>query len=202
MKRKIIIALIIIVLIVLGGLIVFSSGIKSDTQINFLSNTSLKNGDQVEFELKDAQGDVLSNQNITITFEGNGQKQSFTITTDSQGRGGLLLNEQADGNYSISVKYDGDEKHNGCTANQAITIGDASKSSDYSETASNYTDSSTSKSNNEQNSNSNNIIQSGQNEGLDSEYINNNKPNIVNGSLEWTTFLFYFYINVLFRIFH
>ena len=182
MNRKIIIALIIIVLIVLGGLIVFSSGIKSDAKINFLSNTSLKNGDQVEFELIDAQGDVLPNQNITITFEGNGQKQSFTITTDSQGRGGLLLNEEASGNYSISLSYDGDGKHNGCSAHQAITIKEDIAESSYSETDSYY--SSSSSSNYEQTSNSNGVIEGGQNDGLDSEYINTHKPNIVNGSLE------------------
>ena len=183
MKRKIIIALIIIVLIVLGGLIVFSSGIKSDTKINFLSNTSLENRDQVEFELVDAQGNVLSNQIITITFEGDGEKQNFTITTDSQGRGSLLLNEQADGNYSISVKYDGDEKHNGCSANQMITIGDASENTDStSVTTSNSTATSTSSSDDGQNGNG--VIQGGQNDGLDADYIENNKPNIVNGSLE------------------
>ena len=181
MKRKIIIALIIIVLIILGGLIVFSSGVKSDTQITFLSNTSLENGDQVEFELKDAQGNVLAGQTISITFDGNGKKQSFTITTDSQGRGALVLNEEADGNYSIIVKYEGDEKHNGCSANQAITIGDASKTSDSYESTS-YTTQNTS--NNGQSSSSNNIIQGGQNDGLDANYIENNKPNVVNGSLE------------------
>ncbi len=181
MKRKIIIALIIIVLIILAGLIVFSSGAKSDTQITFLGNASLENGDQVEFELKDAQGNVLANQEVSITFEGNGEKQSFSITTDSQGRGALVLKDEKDGNYTITVNYAGDEKHNGCTANQAITIGDASKSSDSYESTS-YTSQSTS--NNGQNSSSNNVIQGGQNDGLDSNYINNNQPNIVNGSLE------------------
>ncbi|MBQ2652326.1 MAG: hypothetical protein IJF83_02115 [Methanobrevibacter sp.] len=182
MKRKIIIALIIIVLIVLAGLIVFSTGIKGDTQITFLSNTSLKNGDHVEFELVDAQGNPLANQEVNITFEGNGEKQNFTITTDSQGRGTLVLNEEADGNYTINVSYGGDDKHNGCSASQKITIGDASETSQPSETVSEDS-SSDSNSDDEQSGNSG-VIQSGQNEGLDSDYINNNKPNIVNGSLE------------------
>lgn len=187
MNRKIIIALIIIVLIVLAGLLVFSSGIKTDTKINFLSENSLKNGDQVQFELVDAQGKALANQNITITFEGNdGEKQNFTITTDSQGRGGLLLNEQADGKYNISVSYAGDEKHNGCSANQTITIGDVSENTDSTSNSTSVDSSSNTNGDGQsENSNSNGgVIQGGQNDGLDSDYINNNKPNIVNGSLE------------------
>lgn len=183
MKRKIIIALIIIVLIILAGLISFSTGVKSDTQITFLNNASLENGDQVEFELKDAQGNVLADQEVSITFEGNGEKQNFTITTDSQGRGALVLNDEEDGNYTITVNYDGDEKHNGCSANQLITIGDASKSSDSSQSTS-YTSYSQKTTDNGQSSNSNNVIQGGQNDGLDADYINNNQPTIVNGSLE------------------
>ena len=185
LNKKIIIALIIIVLIVLGGLIVFSSGIKSDTQINFLSNNSLKNGDQVQFELKDAQGNALANQAISIIFEGNGEKQNFSITTDSQGKGGLLLSEQADGNYTITVSYGGDDKHNGCSANQTIKISGetsdslsqnvqsstASTNMNYDEELNDYYD-------------SNGKIVGGQNDGADYNYIKNHPPTIVNGSLE------------------
>ena len=184
MSRKIIIALIVIVLIVLAGLLVFSSGIKTDTQITFLSNNTLKNGDEVQFELVDAQGNVLANQNIYITFEGNGEKQNFTITTDSQGRGGLLLNEQADGNYSINVSYAGDDKHNGCNASQMIKIGEGTPEITISDSTGNSSSTLNTGDEQTETSNSNGVIEGGQNDGLDYDYINNNKPNIVNGSLE------------------
>lgn len=127
MNRKLIIALIIIILIILGGLIVFSHGdTKSDTQINFLTGNNLKAGDQIQFELKDAQGNSLANQELTVTFgSSNGEIQTYTLNTDSQGKGALALNNGENGNYSIVVRYNGDEKHNNCTASQTVTVGEA-----------------------------------------------------------------------------
>ena len=194
MNRKIIIALIIIVLIILGGLLVFSSNIKTDTQINFLSAGNLQNGAKIEFELKDAQGDALANQNIDIKFTGNGENQNFTITTDNQGKGSLILKDENPGNYSISVSYAGDEKHNGCSANQNITIGDGT-----SESLNKYTNDTITQSTNSapsttsdlsydselnENYDSNGKIVGGQNDGADYNEIKNNQPTIVNGSLE------------------
>ena len=211
MNRKIIIALIVIVLIALAGLLAFSSGIKSDTQITFLSGNNLKNGDQVQFELKDAQGNVLSNQNVEITYGANGENQTFSIITDSEGRGGLLLNEQADGNYNISVKYAGDDKHNGCSANTTITIGEGStesvnNSTSYSQGSSQATSdssasyapsTSSSQSGSSQSSDlsydselneyydSNGKIVGGQNDGASYEQVKNNRPQISeDGGLE------------------
>lgn len=195
MNRKIIIALIIIVLIVLGCLIAFSSNSKIDTQINFLSAGNLQNGAQIQFELKDAQGNALANQNINIEFGSNDKKQNFTITTDSQGRGALVLNDENPGNYSISVSYAGDDKHNGCSATKNITIGDeTSENVDTSYTYNNstqstsYSSSSSSDLNydselNEHYDSSGKIV-GGQNDGADYDYIKNNPPNVVNGSLE------------------
>jgi ABC-type Na+ efflux pump permease subunit len=210
MNRKIIIALIVIVLIALAGLLAFSSGIKSDTQITSLSGNNLKNGDQVQFELKDAQGNVLSNQNVEIVYGANGENQTFSIITDSEGRGGLLLNEQADGNYNISVKYAGDDKHNGCSANTTITIGEgstetANNSASYSQdstqatadSSASYASSSSGQSSSSQSSDlsydselneyydSNGKIVGGQNDGASYEQVKNNRPQISeDGGLE------------------
>ncbi|MER2013500.1 MAG: hypothetical protein ABS871_02535 [Methanobrevibacter sp.] len=127
MYRKLLIALIIIVLVVLGGLIVFSNGnsnSNADTKINFLSNKTLQNGDSVVFELTDSKGNVLANQELKIKFtSSSGESQNFTITTDNLGKGKLVLNEQENGNYTVTVTYAGDSSHKGCSANQTITIG-------------------------------------------------------------------------------
>ena len=199
MDRKIIIALIIIVLIALAGLISFSTGIKGDTQINFLTGPNLKNGDQIQFELLDAQGNALANQNINITFSGNNEKQNFTITTDDQGKGALILKDENSGNYSISVSYGGDDKHNGCSANQKIIIGDETSensgnytydsSSTYSSDSSTYSStysSTDSNYNSESNDgvDSNGRIESGQNAGIDAEYLKTHQQRVVDGSLE------------------
>ena len=195
MDRKIIIALIIIVLIALVGLVSFSTGIKTDTQINFLSGSNLKNGNQIEFELVDAQERTLSNQEIKITFTGVNETQNFTITTDDQGRGSLILKDENSGNYTVSVSYGGDDKHNGCSANQRIIINDGTSenstdnyayddsSAEYSSDdsySSTYSDSGYSS----ESSEGSDIIQSGQNKGISKDYIENNKPNVVDGSLE------------------
>lgn len=194
MDRKIIIALIIIVLVALVGLVSFSSSIKTDSEINFLTGISMKNGDQIQFELKDAQGNAIANQEIKITFSGVNETQNFTITTDENGKGALILKDENSGNYSISVSFDGDDKHNGCSANQKIIIKDGTSES----SADNYTyaDSSTeygsdnsysstsSDSSNSESSEESDVIQSGQNKGISREYLENNQPNVNNGNLE------------------
>ena len=193
MDRKIIIALIIIVLIALVGLLSFSTGIKTDSQINFLSGSNLKNGNQIEFELVDAQGNALSNQEIKITFRGVNETQNFTITTDDNGKGSLILKDEKSGNYTVSVSYDGDDKHNGCSANQKITIKDgtsenstANYTTDESSTRYTSGDSSYSStySDSSQSSDDSDIIQSGQNAGISREYLETHQQRVVDGSLE------------------
>lgn len=194
MDRKIIIALIIIVLIALAGLLTFSAGIKTDTKINFLSGSNLKNGNQIDFELVDAQGNALPNQEIKITFRGVNETQNFTITTDDNGKGSLILKDENSGNYTVSVSYGGDDKHNGCSANQKITIkGGTSENStanysyDESSTRSTGDDSSSyssTYSDSRQSSDDSDIIQSGQNAGISREYLETHQQRVVDGSLE------------------
>ncbi|WP_407391958.1 Ig-like domain-containing protein [Methanobrevibacter sp.] len=188
MDKKIIIALIVIVLIALGGILAFSNGIKSDTQINFLSNSTLNNGDQIQFELKDAQGNVLANQEVTITFGANGENQNYTIVTDSEGKGGLLLENEEYGSYNITVTYAGDDKHNGCSASQTVTVGEVySESTDsYSDTPSQSSSDTSSDSSSDLNYDSElNVyydsdgkIVGGQNDGASYDYIKNNPPEV------------------------
>ena len=123
MNRKIIITLIIIFLIILAGIIAFSQfGTKSDSQISFLSNASLKNGQTIEFQLTDAQGNAIANQNLTISFGANGTYDQYSVVTDDSGKGGLLLNNEDPGNYEITVNYAGSEQYNGCKASQNMTV--------------------------------------------------------------------------------
>ena len=136
MNRKIIIALIVIFLIILAGIITFAqTNVKTDTQIDFLSNDSLKNGEKVEFQLLDAQGNPLANQNISISFGGNGQTEQLSIITDTEGKGALLINNEELGNYNVNLSYAGDDRHNPCSTSQNITIGDGSFESDATGTS-------------------------------------------------------------------
>lgn len=207
MNRKIIIALIVIVLLILGGLVAFSQNIKIDTQINFLSNTSLKNGDSVEFELVDAQGNKLSDQILNIKFETGEGVENYTVKTNSEGKASLLLNDESTGNYTVIVSYDGDNDHNNCSARESFTIGEGTSdaslnsesgaNSDYSTDSSAQTQTSSSSDSSQSSSenlnydsdlnlyyDSDGIIRGGQNDGSSYEYIKNNPPQVdENGNL-------------------
>ena len=193
-KRILIVASIIVVLIILGGLLTFSHNTaKLNTEITFIGNGSVENGDSVDFVLKDAQGKPIADKNLSILFESNGEVEKYSIITDSQGRGSLVINNENNGNYSITVNFDGDEKYNSCSATHKITVGkDSSESVDYS-TSGSYSSSSSSSSSssglkydNELNVNydSNGRISGGQADGMDIDDARKNRPNTDNGNLE------------------
>jgi hypothetical protein len=193
MNRNILIVLIIIVLVILGGLVVFSQNTaKLDTQITFSGNTSLDNGDSINFTLKDAQGNPLANQNVSILFEGNGNVEKYSIITDSQGKGSLVLNNEGSGNYTISVSFAGDDKYNSCSATQKITVGEqntanndysSSDSASQSTSDSSYSSSSSSSNVNYDselnvNYDSNGRVVGGQSDGASYEELKNNQPQV------------------------
>lgn len=130
MNKNIIIAILVVIIIAIVGVSLFAhpqqqattADGKVNTQIKFISNANLKNGDIVQFELKDASGKAIGNQVINITFEENGEKQKFSIITDNNGKGGLALNNEKAGNHEVTVTFAGNSKYNGCSAKQTITI--------------------------------------------------------------------------------
>ncbi len=194
MNRKLIIVLIIIILIALGGIIVFSHGdSKSDTQINFLTGSALKAGDQIQFELRDGQGNALADKELTVTFGSNGQSQTYNLKTDSQGKGALALNNGENGNYTITVRFNGDEKYNNCTASQAVTVDEVNSENADTYTPSETTtdDTTTSESSDESQSSdlsydselnvyydsAGNVV-GGQSDGMSYEELKNNPPEV------------------------
>ncbi len=125
--RNLIIIAIFIVLVVLVGIFAFSmphnnQNEKTNTEIKFLSEDTLKNGESVQFELRDAQGYVLKGQNVTITFVENGEDQNYSIVTNNDGQGSLVLNNEEPGEYEITVFFNGTAAFNGCSAKQKITV--------------------------------------------------------------------------------
>ena len=211
MNKNIIIVILVIVIIAILGVVMFSQPTTTDgklnTQINFLSESTLKNGDIIQFELKDAQGNAVSNQAVNITFEENGQNQIYTVVTDNNGKAGLELNNEATGSHDVTVNYEGNEKYNACTGKQTINIEDGTSTekqtvSDNSTASTvkynNATSSSQSSSNASQGSesklyydkeldvwyDSDGIIRGGQNDGQPINYIINNPPIVTENGLE------------------
>ena len=132
MNKNIIIAILAIIVIASAGFMLLShSDGKTNTEINFLSGTSLYNGDQVQFELKDAQGTALAGEEVTIAYDdGTGSIQNYNIYTDSNGKGYLTINGEAAGNYDVTVTYIGTDQYNGCSAKQTITVNEGTSQED------------------------------------------------------------------------
>lgn len=201
-RNHVIILAIVVVLVVLVGIFAFmqphtEQNGKINTEITFLSQDHLKNGEAVEFELKDNQGNPIATQNITIIFVEDGENQTYSIITDNDGKGSLVLNNEAPGSYEVIVSYNGTVRYNGCTATQSITIeeGAAEESSepvaDESDNTSEPVQSNSSAGTALYNGNSssqgelyydsqynfyydnNGIIRGGQNDGYSADYIRN-----------------------------
>ena len=194
----IIIALIVIVLIVLGVFVFThlpsaSHDGKMNTQIDFLSQNTLKNGEAVQFLLKDEQNNALGTQNITITFVENGVNQTYSVITDNEGKASLVLNNENPGSYDVIVSYNGTATYNGCSAKQTITIEEGTaETTESSDSSSSPVQSNSSAGTAMYNGNSssssaelyydsqynfyydqNGIIRGGQNDGYSADYIRN-----------------------------
>lgn len=120
MNKNIIIAILVIIIIAAGAFLIFGhSGDKTETQINFLNNNSVQNGEQVKFELKDASGNPIAGETVNITYNNN---EKYSVVTDSNGMGYLSINGEDAGNYDIVVDYGGNDKYKACTAKITITV--------------------------------------------------------------------------------
>lgn len=144
MDKKIIIAALIVFVIAIWAVLAFShigTG-QQETQINFLSNNTIKNGENVEFELTDAQGNPISGEPLTILYEDDGKIENYSVVTDANGKGYLKLSDEDTGDHNITVKYAGNDKYGESVAKTVITIEDDA-SEDTSSQVSYSTDSTT-----------------------------------------------------------
>ena len=125
MNRNLIIAIIVIIVIAAVGAFALTqsnSGAKIDTKINFSNESSYKNGDKVVFELTEANGNPISGQQLNISFQKDGDNENFTVVTDSNGRGYLLIENEPAGDSVVIVSYNGSDKYNSSVAQKTITI--------------------------------------------------------------------------------
>ena len=131
MNRNVILAIIAIILVVIVGYFIFAQPASTDgklnTEIKFLGQSTIKNGDQVVFELKDAQGNALAGQNISIDYNsGSGDVQKYKVISDKDGKGYLDISGENPGKYDITVTFNATDKYNGCSAKETITIEEGS----------------------------------------------------------------------------
>ena len=133
MNKNIIIAIVVIVIIAVGAAVFFGQVGKQDTQIKIINNETFQNGEQVKFELKDSNGAAISGQNVSIIYNKN---ETYSVVTDSNGKGSLLISGESAGKYEMEVKYNGNDKYKGCSAKETITITDGVADNPSSQTGS------------------------------------------------------------------
>lgn len=140
-QNIIIIFLIVVVVAILGVFIFTTTGDngKINTQINFINEDNLKNGESIEVELKDDQGNVLSGQNVTITYEENGKYENYSLISDGTGKVYLTLDNEPAGAHKVTATYNGTSRFNGCSAEKTINIEESNIAENTQSTPNNST---------------------------------------------------------------
>lgn len=140
-QNIILIFLIVVVVAILGVFIFTTTGDngKINTQINFINEDNLKNGESIEVELKDDQGNVLSGQNVTITYEENGKYENYSLISDGTGKVYLTLDNEPAGAHKVTATYNGTSRFNGCSAEKTINIEESNIAENTQSTPNNST---------------------------------------------------------------
>lgn len=188
----IIIAIIVIIAIAIGAFAFMQpqhSNGKIHTEINFLSESTLKNGEAVEFVLTDDENHALANQSVNIIFTEDGVNQTYSIFTDADGKGSLVLNNEAPNDYDVYVTYNGTNRYEPCTAKTTVTVQEGvsqvTNDVEYNQSVPNNSSAGTALYNGNSSENTqlhydaqynfyyddNGIIRGGQNDGYSAEYI-------------------------------
>lgn len=121
MNKNIIIAILVVIIIAAGAAFMFGQIGKTQTEIKIINNETFQNGEAVHFELKDAKGNAIAGQTLNITYNGT---EKYSITTDNNGKGHLMISGEKAGKYEIEVKYAGNDKYASTSAKDVITITD------------------------------------------------------------------------------
>lgn len=130
MNRKLTLLILSIFIVAVAAGSVLAADAKTNTQIEMLSDKTLKNGDDIEFQLKDAQGNAIASQKINISFEANGELENYSIITDNEGKGYLVLYNEALGDHKVIINYTGNDTYNPSKLEETITIVEGTSTSD------------------------------------------------------------------------
>ena len=133
MNKKIVVILLSIFIVAVAAGTVLAAEAKTNTEIKMLSDKTLKNGDNIEFELKDAQGNAIASQKVKISFEANGKYENYTVNTDKDGKFFLVLYNEALGDHKVIVNYTGSDKYNPCKLEETINIVEGTSTAEKTE---------------------------------------------------------------------
>jgi hypothetical protein len=105
--NAIIIAVIVVLLIAVGSFM-FITANSHNTKVDVISNSTLKNGDFVQIQLKDEYRNVYPNEKVAVKIlDDSGWGNTYQLTTDDNGEASFALEGYENGNYTIHCNYDG-----------------------------------------------------------------------------------------------
>lgn len=106
--KKVIIALVIIILIVGIAAYGFIAVNSADTKIEITVNSPAKNGDNITLQLKDSYRKVYPDQSIDVKIlDDSGWAHKYTVTTDSDGCGYVPIETMDNGEYTVHADFNG-----------------------------------------------------------------------------------------------
>lgn len=126
MNKKIVLLLLSIFIVAVAAGTAIAADAKVNTEIKMLSEKTLKNGDNIEFQLKDAQGKAIAGEKVNISFEANGKLENYSIITDKDGKGYLVIYNEAVGDHKVIINYSGNSKYNPYKLEETIKIEEGS----------------------------------------------------------------------------
>ena len=122
MNKKITLLLLSIFIVAVAVGAAVAAEAKTNTEIKMLSEKTLKNGDAIEFQLKDAQGKAIASQKVNISFEANGKLENYSVITDKDGKFYLVLKNEELGDHKVIANYPGNDKYNPSKLEETIKI--------------------------------------------------------------------------------
>ena len=133
MNKKILLLVLSIFIVAFAIGSVIAEEQKENTEIKMLSEDTLKNGDNIELQLVDAQGNPIASQNLNISFEANGKLENYSVVTDKDGHAYLVLFNEDLGDHKVIVNYTGNEKYNPFKLETSIKIVEGESDSEDTE---------------------------------------------------------------------
>jgi uncharacterized membrane protein len=107
-KTNAVIVAIIIILVIGVGSFMFIAANSHNTKVDVISNSTLKNGDFVQIQLKDEYRNVYPNEKVSVKIlDDSGWGNTYQLTTDENGEAAFALDAYENGNYTIHCNYDG-----------------------------------------------------------------------------------------------
>lgn len=123
-NKIVILALIVIIAALLIGMgaMMMPNLTKQDTKISFKGDSKINKGDSLKIKLTDANGNPIADQTVNITItDKDGSTDYHSVQTNDKGVGSLKLDKDS-GKYSVTIKYNGNDKYKGCNDTNKITI--------------------------------------------------------------------------------